>query len=127
MNEEDIGSTHAGLPAGIYKVNTKTSDIRFPTPSLAFVFVEEVQWSIDDGDFGFSPSGLQGNGPVNTWYNIPAMEHRGSNFAFADNHVEFRKWVDAQTYLIPNITYTDPGPDYSDLRWVQDHTATRMY
>jgi len=125
MNSEDIGSTHAGLPAGIYHVNVKTSDISHPRPALAMVFVEEAQFSIDDGDFGFSPSGLPGNGPVNIWYNIPAMVHRGSNFAFADNHVEFRRWRDGTTLNIPNITYTDPGPAYSDLRWVQDITATR--
>ncbi|HEY1717440.1 MAG TPA: prepilin-type N-terminal cleavage/methylation domain-containing protein [Verrucomicrobiae bacterium] len=125
MNSEDIGNTHAGLPAGIYVVNHKTGDIRHPAPSLAMVFTEEAQFSIDDGDFGFSPSGLPGNGPVNTWYNVPAMEHRGSNFAFADNHVEFRRWLNGSTLAIPNITYTDPGPSYADLRWVQDITATR--
>ena len=125
MNSEDIGNTHAGLPAGIYHVNVKTGEIRHPAPSSAMVFVEEVQFSIDDGDFGFSPSGLPGNGPVNTWYNVPAMMHRGSNFAFADNHVEFRRWRDGSTLGIPNITYTDPGPGYSDLRWVQDITAMR--
>jgi prepilin-type processing-associated H-X9-DG protein len=106
-------------------VNVKTGDIRHPAPSSALVFVEEAQFSIDDGMFGFSPSGLPGNGPVNTWYNVPAMMHRGSNFAFADNHVEFRRWRDGSTLGIPNITYTDPGPGYSDLRWVQDITAMR--
>ncbi len=125
MNSEDIGSTHAGLPAGIYHVNTKTTQILHPTPSLAMVFVEEAQFSIDDGDFGFSPSGLPGNGPVNEWYNVPAMVHRGSNFAFADNHVEFRRWIDGSTKNIASTDYMDPGPDYADLRWVQDITATR--
>jgi prepilin-type N-terminal cleavage/methylation domain-containing protein/prepilin-type processing-associated H-X9-DG protein len=125
MNSEDIGNTHAGLPAGIYHVNTKTSQIMHPMPASAMVFVEEAQFSIDDGDFGFSPSGLPGNGPINEWYNIPAMVHRGSNFAFADNHVEFRRWVDGPTKGISVTDFTDPGPDYSDLRWVQNITATR--
>jgi len=124
MNEEDIGNTHAGLPAGIYIVNHKTSDIKQPAPTFAIVFVEEVQYSIDDGDFGFSPSGLPGLGPVNEWYNIPAMEHRGSNFAFADGHVEFRRWVDGTTLGITTTDFTDPGPDYSDLRWIQNGIAT---
>jgi prepilin-type N-terminal cleavage/methylation domain-containing protein len=126
MNGEDIGATHAGLPSGIYHVNKKTSEIRNPSPASAMVFVEEAQYSIDDGMFGFSPSGLPGNGPVNTWYNIPAMVHRGSNFAFADNHVLFRRWRDGSTKNIRSITVADPGPDYSDLRWVQDITATRQ-
>jgi prepilin-type N-terminal cleavage/methylation domain-containing protein/prepilin-type processing-associated H-X9-DG protein len=125
MNSEDIGHTHSGLPAGIYVVNVKTSDIRHPDPSFAMVFTEEAQFSIDDGDFGFSPSGLPGNGPVNEWFNIPSMVHHGSNFAFADNHVQFRTWVDRTTVAISATDYTDPGPDYQDLRWVQDATATR--
>jgi prepilin-type N-terminal cleavage/methylation domain-containing protein/prepilin-type processing-associated H-X9-DG protein len=127
MNEEDIGNTHANLPSGIYVVNHKTADIRFPPPASAMVFVEEAQFSIDDGDFGFSPSGLPGNGPINEWYNIPAIVHRGSNFAFADNHVEFRKWIDGTTYGISAIDYPDPGPDYADLRWVQNIVATRSH
>lgn len=122
---DDIYSSHAGGAAGVYHVNVKASEIRHPAPSLAMVFVEEAQFSIDDGMFGFSPSGLPGSTPVNTWYNIPAMVHRGSNFAFADNHVEFRRWMNGTTMGIPNITYTDPGPSYSDLRWVQNITATR--
>jgi prepilin-type N-terminal cleavage/methylation domain-containing protein/prepilin-type processing-associated H-X9-DG protein len=124
MNEEDIGNTHAGLPAGLYVVNHKTSDIKQPAPTLAIVFIEEAQFSIDDGDFGFSPSGLPGNGPINEWYNIPAMEHRGSNFAFADGHVEYRKWVDASTTALTAIDTTIGAAPYDDLRWVQDHIAT---
>ncbi len=89
------------------------------------VFTEEAQFSIDDGDFGFSPSGLPGSGPVNTWYNIPAMEHRGSNFAFADNHVEFRRWVNSSTLNLAAISTTLTAGPFDDLRWVQDITATR--
>jgi prepilin-type N-terminal cleavage/methylation domain-containing protein/prepilin-type processing-associated H-X9-DG protein len=129
MNEEDIASTHnpPAFPAGIYVVNHKTADIRFPPPASAMVFVEEAQYSIDDGDFGFAPSGLPGNGPNNEWFNIPAMVHRGSNFAFADNHVEFRKWLDGSTLGIANTDFTDPGPDFADLRWVQNIVATRSH
>ncbi len=122
---DDIYSSHAGGAAGVYHVNLKTADINHPGPASAIVFVEEAQFSIDDGQFGFSPSGLPGSTPVNMWYNIPAMVHRGSNFAFADNHVEFRKWLNGTTLAIPNITYPDPGPSYADLRWIQDHIATR--
>ncbi|HTR42771.1 MAG TPA: prepilin-type N-terminal cleavage/methylation domain-containing protein [Pseudomonadales bacterium] len=124
MNGQDIGSTHAGLPAKLYTVNKKLTDIRKPGPSLAMVFLEEGPFSIDDGDFGFSPSGLPGYGPVGEWFNIPAMVHRGSNFTFADGHVEFHRWADPGTYGIDSINYLDSSPDFTDLRWVQDAVAT---
>lgn len=124
MNGQDIGSSHEGLPAGLYTVNTKLSGVRTPGPSAAMVFVEEVPFSIDDGDFGFSPSGLPGYGPINDWYNIPATVHRGSNFTFADGHVEFHRWVDSATYGIDTIVYPDLSPDQADLRWVQNAVAT---
>jgi prepilin-type N-terminal cleavage/methylation domain-containing protein/prepilin-type processing-associated H-X9-DG protein len=124
MNGQDIGSSHAGLPPEVYMVNKKLTGIRKPGPSAAMVFTEEEPFSIDDGDFGFSPSGLPGYGPVNEWYNIPAIVHRGSNFSFADGHVEFHRWVDAETYGIDAINYVDVSQDHADLRWVQSAIAT---
>jgi prepilin-type N-terminal cleavage/methylation domain-containing protein/prepilin-type processing-associated H-X9-DG protein len=123
MNGQDVGSSHEGLPAGIYTVNTKLTGIRKPGPSSAMVFLEEQPFSIDDGDFGFSPSGLPGYGPVNDWFNIPAMVHRGSNFTFADGHVEFHRWLDPETYGINTVDCPDLSSDQADLRWVQNAVA----
>ena len=127
MNASDIYSAHNPPygAAGIYHLNVKTSDINHPAPAMAIVFVEEVQFSIDDGQFGFTPSGLPAAAAVNIWLNIPAMEHRGSNFAFADGHVEYRKWVDASTTALTAINTTLSSGPYDDLRWVQDHIATQ--
>ena len=122
MNGQDVGGSHAGLPAGLYTVFTKLTGIR--TPSSTAVLLEEEPFSIDDGDFGFSPSGLPGFGPVNEWYNIPALAHRGANFTFADGHVEFHRWVDSETYRIDAINYMDMSADHADLRWVQNAVAT---
>ena len=124
MNGQDIGSSHGGLPAGLYQVNTKLTGIRTPEPSSAMIFLEEGPFSIDDGNFGFSPSGLPGYGPVNQWYNIPTTVHRGSNFTFADGHVEFHHWVDSETYGIKTVNYIDSSSDHADLRWIQNALAT---
>jgi len=125
MNGQDIGSSHAGLPAGLYAVNTKLTGIRKPEPSSAIVFIDEAPFSIDDGDFGFSPSGLPGYGPVNEWFNIPAMVHKGSNFAFADGHVELHRWINSATYGINMVNYIDSSPDHADLQWLQNAVATQ--
>src|SRR6185312_7593279 len=50
MSGEDVGQTHNGLTG--YHVNKKMSEITTPRPVLAFVFVEEAEYSNDDGHFG---------------------------------------------------------------------------
>jgi prepilin-type N-terminal cleavage/methylation domain-containing protein/prepilin-type processing-associated H-X9-DG protein len=119
----DIGSEKQGLTG--YHVNKKTTEIKHPNPSNAFVFTEEAEFSIDDGHFGFSPDGSPNQGPVNIWYNVPASYHNGANFSFADGHVSFRKWMDGTTKTIAAIAATDPSTDHADLRYVQSIVATK--
>jgi len=118
----DIGQAKDGFTG--YHLNVKTGDIKYPPPVSALVFTEEAQFSIDDGQFGFVPSGLPGQGPNNEWWNIPAMVHRGSNLSFADGHAEFRKWVDGTTFGIQTMDYMDPGP-WNDLRYMENITAMK--
>ena len=123
MNGEDVGLSKQGLTG--YHLNKKQSEINTPKPVDAFVFVEEAEFSIDDGHFGFSPDGQPGQGPVNTWYNIPGQWHRGANFSYADGHVAFRKWVNGPTLAISATTTTDASADHADLRFVQHILATK--
>ncbi len=124
MSGEDVGNTHFSLTG--YHVNFKLSDITKPKPPDVFVFVEEAEFSIDDGHFGFSPSGQPGQGPVNTWENVPGLWHRGANFSFADGHASFRKWMDGATLAINHTVWNDLAiPNHSDLRYVQSILATK--
>ena len=124
MSGEDVGQTHNGLTD--YHVNKKMSEITTPRPVLAFVFVEEAEYSNDDGHFGFSPSGLPNGGPINSWLNMPGQWHKGANFSFADGHASFRKWTDGTTLQIhDNPGGADLSTDHSDLRYVQDALATK--
>jgi prepilin-type N-terminal cleavage/methylation domain-containing protein/prepilin-type processing-associated H-X9-DG protein len=124
MSGEDVGATHNALTG--YHVNKKTADIISPRPALAFVFVEEAQYSNDDGHFGFSPDGQPGQGPVNNWLNMPAQWHKGATFSFADGHASFRKWINGTTLAInTNPGGNDLAPDHSDLRYVQSILAQK--
>ena len=96
-SDNEMYSSHGGGNAGVYVMNKKSTDVRHPMPVDAMVFTEEVPWSIDDGQFADIPSGLPNYTPYNQWWNVPAMNHKGSNFAFADGHAEFRKWQDSST------------------------------
>ncbi len=71
-----------------YQLNRKSTDIRFPNPTQAFVFVEEDRDSIDDGCFGINPD--PGTTGIN---NKPGAYHAsGSTFGFADGHAAFVTW-----------------------------------
>ena len=64
-----------------------------PNVSELFVFVDENENTIFDGQFG-NPC----NPPLpyyspNQWWDMPSNRHRqGANFSFADGHVEHWKW-----------------------------------
>jgi prepilin-type N-terminal cleavage/methylation domain-containing protein/prepilin-type processing-associated H-X9-DG protein len=58
--------------------------------SQTFVFDEEAQTTLGDGEFGVYP---MANPMENIWWNVPANRHNnGANFSFDDGHCEYWKW-----------------------------------
>lgn len=104
-------------------VYTKVSQMRQPPPSNVFVFTEVHEDCIVDAHFGTAPPTnpwmYDQNLPQETWGEIPSDRHnRGSNFSFADGHVERWRW---KTKKSPGI-WGRPvsGPDeLEDLRRLQ--------
>ena len=67
----------------------KLSSVTNPPPSALFVFLDENEGTILDGQFGF-PMPNEGWG---YWWDMPANRHnQGANFSFADGHIEYWKW-----------------------------------
>ena len=73
-----------------YAIFKKFNDINNPSPSLAFVFIDEHADSINDGLFRVDMT------PTATlWKDLPASYHGASGvLAFADGHAEVRRWTD---------------------------------
>ncbi|MBN8246002.1 MAG: type II secretion system protein [Verrucomicrobia bacterium] len=93
----------------------KSSDIVRPSPSEAFVFLDEHPDGIDDGYFLVFVNRKQ------LWGNLPANYHNGAcGFSFADGHAEIRKWVDADTRS-KKIVANPRGPN--DVPWIQVRTS----
>ena len=61
--------------------------------SEVFVFIDEHDQSIEDGNFGLDRE------PASSWLNLPTDRHnRGATASFADGHVRKLKWAWKKTY-----------------------------
>ncbi|MEW6157704.1 MAG: prepilin-type N-terminal cleavage/methylation domain-containing protein [Verrucomicrobiota bacterium] len=93
-----------------YRVFLKTTDVT--KPAQFFVFGEIHPFSICRPQFGVHMEG-------NTIYHFPGNQHgQRSNFAFADSHVEGRKWVFGR--------FNSPGknPETDESFWHGSHSQT---
>jgi prepilin-type N-terminal cleavage/methylation domain-containing protein/prepilin-type processing-associated H-X9-DG protein len=106
----------------------KYLQILTPGPSGVFVFIDEHEQSIYDGEFhavqadpadAVMKDGSAGQGSPNIWLKLPADRHnQGANLSFADGHVQPRHWNTPKkfkSYRQPS----EPGPDLQDLRYLQ--------
>jgi prepilin-type N-terminal cleavage/methylation domain-containing protein/prepilin-type processing-associated H-X9-DG protein len=102
---------------GIIPAWTKFTEVRHPTPSGLFVFVDENENTIADAEFGNPPAGSPWF-EQNVWWDMPANRHnQGANLSFADGHVDHWKWK------VPKIVWyfgqaVAPGemPDYQRVQ-----------
>ena len=97
----------------------KIAQINRPSPASAFVFVDESEYTIDDGYFAVLVN-------EDTWQNYPGYRHGGSaSFSFADGHSEIHRWVEGSTGALKNPTGFAPAPRFGsqknrDLQWLAD-------
>ncbi|MBI2925470.1 MAG: type II secretion system protein [Verrucomicrobia bacterium] len=77
----------------------REQDIKLPSPTRAFVFVDQHENSINDAAFlvnrpGHDPFGVG----VWCWIEFPGTRHHNAaNLTFADGHVETWRWREANT------------------------------
>jgi prepilin-type N-terminal cleavage/methylation domain-containing protein/prepilin-type processing-associated H-X9-DG protein len=112
----DDWNVSAGHPGAVLNFR-KQGDIVNPGPSMAFVFIDENPYSINDGFFVCDPKLL-------AWTDIPASYHGGSGgLSFADGHAEIRKWRDGN---IVGRTKAGPAGDggTGDLQWLQQRSSS---
>ncbi len=116
VNPIILGSNPASAPA-----NKRMADIRRPVPSEAMVFVDESEYTIDDGYFAALVN-------EDTWQNYPASRHNiSASFSFADGHSELHRWIEPTTPLLKNPSGYAPAPRSTgggrnqDLQWVSNH------
>lgn len=99
---------------------SQISQISRPGPEKAFVFMDESEFTIDDGCFA-----LRANGDEN-WQNYPSCRHDGKSvLSFADGHSEVKRWLEPTTAgnKVPHLYEQAPrsnGNKNRDLQWLTD-------
>ncbi len=115
MNPIDSWNIYGGNHPGKVREFRKQTDIINPVPAMAFVFIDENPWGIDDGFFVCDPIK-----PV--WVNLPASYHNGAGgLSFADGHAEIKRWEDSR---VLNCNSTPPlgvqqDASTGNLEWLQ--------
>jgi prepilin-type N-terminal cleavage/methylation domain-containing protein/prepilin-type processing-associated H-X9-DG protein len=114
-------TTGAILATGVRAI-AKASQITTPVPTQMFVFVDENEYSVDDGCFALDPAGSG----QNRWWNMPGSRHnKGCIFSYADGHAEYMKWhgtVVPAEENDPNYKPYTPADTSDDLARVQAGT-----
>ena len=109
-----------------YIIFRKYADIQRPSPSMAWVLIDEREDSINDGLF---QTDLKDRGASARIVDYPASYHgRAAGILFADGHAEIKRWVDARTTppLNPNalITLGVASPNNPDVAWLQERSSS---
>jgi len=98
----------------------KHGDITSPSPSMAWVLLDEHPCSINDPLFSV---------PMNkaTWDDTPASYHNGAcGFSFADGHAEIHKWIDANTkqpVIYGNTKAANGLASPADRAWIDPRSS----
>jgi prepilin-type N-terminal cleavage/methylation domain-containing protein/prepilin-type processing-associated H-X9-DG protein len=127
MNGHMNGSVNWSYDKDFYYYR-KITDIVRPSPSQAWVFVDEREQSIDDGFFLQFVSTKNGNS-IDQWGNLAAIYHNGAaGFSFADGHSEIHKWLDPGTLRQIPANRRPSGQFIAprDVRWIRERTSARI-
>jgi prepilin-type N-terminal cleavage/methylation domain-containing protein/prepilin-type processing-associated H-X9-DG protein len=108
----------------------KMSDVLNPGPAMTWLFLDEREDSINDGEFCTSMSGFPNSPSQFYLIDLPASYHGGAGgFSFVDGHSEIHKWRDRRTTppLIPGVDtpLNFPSPNNPDSYWLAEHSTRK--
>jgi prepilin-type N-terminal cleavage/methylation domain-containing protein/prepilin-type processing-associated H-X9-DG protein len=108
-------SVYGTSPVRVFRT---LSSINRPSPSMAFVFIDENPEAINDGFFVNDPTQKR-------WIDAPASYHgKAGGLSFADGHAEIKKWSD-QNLISATGTDFEPASGSDDLQWLQIRSTSR--
>jgi prepilin-type N-terminal cleavage/methylation domain-containing protein/prepilin-type processing-associated H-X9-DG protein len=113
-----------------FRVYKNMSDLVEPGPSMTWLFIDEREDSINDGELCVGMTGYPDKPQQWVIVDYPASYHNGAGgLSFADGHSEIRKWRDART-TPPlkkgiGLNLDVPSPNNQDMFWLMDRSTRK--
>jgi len=111
-----------------FRIYKKFSDFLVPGPSLTWVFMDEREDSINDGEMIVGMTGYPDKPMQWKIVDYPAgYHHRAAGLAFADGHSEVKRWVDKRTMPTlkkgAEIPLNVGSANNPDVFWMMERTT----
>ena len=120
----------AGFGPPGFKIYKKLSGLTDPGPSMTWVFLDEREDSINDGEMIVGMWGWPDQPGQWKIVDYPASYHnRAGGFSFADGHSEIKKWRDDRTVPVlkpgVDLNLNVGSPNNRDVYWLMEHTTRK--
>jgi prepilin-type N-terminal cleavage/methylation domain-containing protein/prepilin-type processing-associated H-X9-DG protein len=108
----------------------KTGDVLDPGPTMTWLFLDEREDSINDGEFCVDMAGYPDKPQSLYIVDFPASYHnQAGGFSFADGHSEIKKWIDTRTFPAlkrgQDLPLNRPSPKNPDVIWMQERSTRK--
>lgn len=125
FNSSDVADFGTG-----FKIYKKMTDLTDPGPTMTWVFLDEREDSINDGEMVVGMTGYPDQPSAWKIVDYPASYHNNAaGFSFADGHSELKKWLDPRT--TPKLTKGASLPlnvgsaNNRDVFWMMERTTRK--
>jgi prepilin-type N-terminal cleavage/methylation domain-containing protein/prepilin-type processing-associated H-X9-DG protein len=124
FNSTDV----AGFGPSGCRIFRNMSDLTDPGPSLTWLFLDEREDSINDGEMVVGMFGYPNQPSQWTMVDYPASYHGGAGgFSFVDGHSEIKRWQDGRTMPVlkkgQKLSLNVPSPNNRDVFWMMDRST----
>jgi prepilin-type processing-associated H-X9-DG protein len=113
-----------------YRIYKKMADVTDPGPTMTWLFIDEREDSINDGEMIVGMFGFPDQPSAWKIVDYPASYHGGAGgLSFVDGHSEIRKWEDARTTPAlrkgVEIPLNVSSPANPDVLWMMERTTRK--
>ena len=125
FNSTDVQGFSSGM-----RMYVKVSDVTDPGPAMTWLFLDEREDSINDGEMVVSMNGYPDKPQQWMMVDYPASYHNGAGgFSFVDGHSEIRKWQDPRTMPVlrkgQSLNLNVASSKNQDVFWMMERTTRK--